>query len=48
MKSHIASNEEQIRRLVNDWAKAVRARDMGFARVMTAAEIIERWVKGIE
>jgi hypothetical protein len=30
MKSNIVSNEDQIRRLVNDWAKAVRARDMGF------------------
>ena len=28
MQSNVASNEDQIRRLVNEWAKAVRARDM--------------------
>jgi uncharacterized protein (TIGR02246 family) len=28
MKSNVASNEEQIRQLINDWAKAARARDM--------------------
>jgi len=28
MRANGPSNEVQIRRLVNDWAKAVRARDM--------------------
>jgi ketosteroid isomerase-like protein len=28
MTSNVASNEAQIRRIVNDWARAVRARDM--------------------
>jgi ketosteroid isomerase-like protein len=36
----LASNEEQIRRLVNDWAKAVRAKDMDGALAHHAKDMV--------
>src|SRR4030095_10741185 len=40
MKSNVTSNEEQIRRLVNCWAKAVRAKDMEGALAYHAKDIV--------
>jgi uncharacterized protein (TIGR02246 family) len=40
MKSNVASNEEQIRRLINDWAKAVRSKDMEGALAHHAKDIV--------
>jgi ketosteroid isomerase-like protein len=40
MKNKVASNEDQIRRLVNDWANAVRARDMDGALAHHAKDMV--------
>ena len=40
MKSTVISNEEQIRRLVNEWAKAVRARDINGALAHHAKDMV--------
>ena len=40
MKSNVASNEERIWRLVNDWAKAVRGKDMEGALAHHAKDMV--------
>src|SRR5262245_19247484 len=40
MTANTRSNETQIRRLVNDWAKAVRARDIHGASAHHAKDIV--------
>jgi len=40
MKSNVGSNEEQVRRLVNDGAKAGRAKDMDGALANHAKDIV--------
>jgi ketosteroid isomerase-like protein len=40
MKGNVASNEEQIRRLVDKWAKAVRARDVDGALAHHAKDVV--------
>jgi ketosteroid isomerase-like protein len=40
MTDNVASNKVQIRRIVNDWAKAVRARDMDRALAHHAKDVL--------
>jgi ketosteroid isomerase-like protein len=40
MTGNVASNEVQIRRIVNDWAKAVRGRDMDGALAHHAKDVV--------
>jgi ketosteroid isomerase-like protein len=40
MTGNVASNEEQIRRIVNDWAKAVRMRDLDGALAHHAKDVV--------
>jgi ketosteroid isomerase-like protein len=40
MKGNLSSNEVQIRRLIDNWAKAVRARDMKGALANHAKDMV--------
>jgi len=40
VKAEATSNQGQIRRLVSDWAKAIRARDMDGALANHATEVV--------